>query len=203
MASTISEEVQKGLGLFSQGELAQPAAFKALVDITLDVVLQKRAAAAVLEAKAPAPLAGTDRIALKQGHACLAALFLAAAREYADAETVRGALEDQRVPAPLCDYAAERFAARRDEVRAQLLAGVSGTRRPRVVDAEWRLDYYLKSNTLEHVSVPVFFVRLHTVGADGAPGLVDFTCSAEELQDLVNKLRDAAKQTERSATIFS
>jgi len=198
-AAVLSEEVLKGLSLLGQGELAQPAAFKALVDVTLETVLRLKPATAVLEHKA---LANIDRIALKQGHACLAALFLVSARDASDADTVRGTLEEQRVPGALAAIAAERFAARRDELRALALRPVSSVRCPRVVDVEWRLDYVVKERALDHVNAPVFFVRLHTLLPDGNRDKVDFTCSIEELQDLVSKLRDAAKQTERSAAIF-
>lgn len=76
---------------------------------------------------------------------------------------------------------------------------------PHIVDVDWRLDYYIKSNTVEKVNSPTYFISLktnqpHKPGQpDDAEGKVEFTCTMEQLQDLVTKLKDATKQVERSA----
>ncbi len=98
-------------------------------------------------------------------------------------------------------------------------------------DADWRLDYFVKSNSTEKANTPVYFVSLRTkdnretsdeydedaVDEDElkvtkyspravthniqnkALKTIDFSCSIEEMQDLVTKLKDAVKQVERSA----
>lgn len=66
-----------------------------------------------------------------------------------------------------------------------------------VVDVDWRLDYYIKSNTVERVDVPVFFVALTVQDADDSTRVVQFSASLQELQDLLAKLQDAAKNIER------
>ncbi len=62
---------------------------------------------------------------------------------------------------------------------------------------DWRLDYYIKSNTVERVDVPVFFVALTVQDADDSTRVVQFSASLQELQDLLAKLQDAAKNIER------
>ena len=66
-----------------------------------------------------------------------------------------------------------------------------------MVDVDWRLDYYIKSNTVERVDVPVFFVALTVQDADDSTRVVQFSASLQELQDLLAKLQDAAKNIER------
>ena len=66
-----------------------------------------------------------------------------------------------------------------------------------MVDVDWRLDYYIKSNTVERVDVPVFFVALTVQDADDSTRAVQFSASLQELQDLLAKLQDAAKNIER------
>lgn len=87
-----------------------------------------------------------------------------------------------------------------------------------MVGVDWRLDYYIKSNTLEKADAPLFYISLKTKvnrelgstvsqdegGESGhSSGLenVSFTCTVEQLQDLVAKLRDAVKQVERSSNL--
>ena len=61
------------------------------------------------------------------------------------------------------------------------------------------MDYYIKSSSLERVDVPIFFISLITEENDGTQKSIDFAATQEELQHLVNKIRDAAKQLERVA----
>ena len=196
---SITEETARGLALLGSKDFSSASVAAALVAATVDVVIGKTAPAAVLGLKA---FANVDKIALKQAHAALAAALLASAKEDADAETFQATLTDARVPAAVAKSAAEAYAAAKDRLRAEQLAHVSSVRRPRVVDVEWRLDYYLKSNAIEHINVPVYFVRLVTVDTDGKQGSVEFTCTIEELQDLIVSLRDATKQTERTAALL-
>jgi hypothetical protein len=81
---------------------------------------------------------------------------------------------------------------------------------PHIVGVDWRLNYFIKSNSVERENKPVYFIRLKTNAPTAPPSSgsegssqqqqsedVEFTCSAWELIDLHTKLRDAAKQFER------
>lgn len=195
----ISEEIQKGLSVLKAKDFESPAVHKELIDITVKIILGEESPAKIFDSK---PLAGVDRIALKQAHSCLAALFLASAKDDSDADAVLSTLDEEGVPDLIQAYATGIYDKYRAKIRSNVLAGASSVRRPRVVDIDWRLDYYLKNNEVEGISIPVYFVRLHTRNNDGTPGKVEFTCSLEELQDLVAKLKDASKQTERTASLY-
>ena len=196
---SMTDETMRGLALLGSKEFANAKVATALIAATLDVICGKTAPMAILATKA---LAGVDKLTLKQAHAAVASALLAAAKEDADAETVESTFVDARVPPTIAKSAAELYTGAKDRLRSELLAHVSSVRRPRIVDVEWRLDYYLKSNSVERVNIPVYFVKLITVDAEGKPGKVEFTCSIEELQDLIASLRDATKQTERTATLL-
>eukprot|EP00744_Colponema_vietnamica_P011675 GILI01016416.1.p1 GENE.GILI01016416.1~~GILI01016416.1.p1 ORF type:complete len:138 (-),score=17.76 GILI01016416.1:41-454(-) len=83
---------------------------------------------------------------------------------------------------------------------------------------DWSMDYVVKSRRLDHLNTLLFFVRIHvetstittiqplSPGASDLPSpadtqdktqYIEFVCTLEQLQDLVSKLRDAIKQTER------
>lgn len=195
----ISEEIQRGLAILKDKDFESPTVHKELIDVTIKIILGEESPAKIFDTKS---LSGVDRLALKQVHGCLAALFLTSAKDDSDADTLLGVLDEVGVPDLIQAYTTGIYDKYRAKIRANVLAGASSVRRPRVVDIDWRLDYYLKNNEVEGISVPVYFVRLHTRNNDGTPGKVEFTCSLEELQDLVAKLKDASKQTERTASLY-
>lgn len=64
---------------------------------------------------------------------------------------------------------------------------------PHVTDVSWRLDYYLKDDQLEKVNAPVYLVEFATEANDGQKGTVQLSLSIEQLQDVVNRLKDASR----------
>lgn len=68
---------------------------------------------------------------------------------------------------------------------------------PHIVDADWRLDYYLKSDSISKVNQPQYYLKLKVKDENGAPRDVEFVCTIEQLQDIVNKLQDAAHSINR------
>lgn len=82
-----------------------------------------------------------------------------------------------------------------------------------VVGVEWRLDYYIKSDKLDRIDVPICasqrlapLSHSHIPFSDvinikteenGQTKDVQFACTQEELQDLVTKLKQAVKEVDR------
>ena len=60
----------------------------------------------------------------------------------------------------------------------------------------WRLDYAIRSKHGGRGNVPVFFLNLKLKDR-GVIRDVEVVASQEELQDMLSKVRDAVKQTER------
>ncbi|KAG8573700.1 hypothetical protein GDO81_012505 [Engystomops pustulosus] len=71
-----------------------------------------------------------------------------------------------------------------------------------VSDVSWRLAYEIKTNQLYKTYRPSYLVKFNLESADTskAPDL-SFNCSMEQLQDLVGKLKDAAKSLERTSQL--
>lgn len=55
-------------------------------------------------------------------------------------------------------------------------------------DIDWRLDYCVKSTTLEKNNELIYTIRMNCGGAGGNQ-TVEFTCTIEQLQDLYEKMR--------------
>mmetsp|Transcript_573 Transcript_573/g.571 ORF Transcript_573/g.571 Transcript_573/m.571 type:complete len:212 (-) Transcript_573:302-937(-) len=68
----------------------------------------------------------------------------------------------------------------------------------RIVDIDWRLDYKVRSLSLGKTNEVVYCVSLKTIDCNNQPGKdIEFKCSLQQLEDLVQKLLDAKKQVER------
>lgn len=69
-----------------------------------------------------------------------------------------------------------------------------------VVDVSWRLDYALESGAGGSIHAPLYLVELTLQRPeDGARDSLRFSCSVEQLRDLVYRVQDAANQFERLA----
>ena len=62
-----------------------------------------------------------------------------------------------------------------------------------VVDCKWKLDYNVKNNETHRINKVSYTISLQTQDNDS----VDFTCNKEELQNMIAKLKEAAKVVER------
>ncbi|XP_072306773.1 COMM domain-containing protein 3 isoform X2 [Eucyclogobius newberryi] len=74
-----------------------------------------------------------------------------------------------------------------------------GRRRPEINDVSWRLQYQIKSGQVDKVDEPFYLITLNTENEARTCEDVNFTCTVEQLQDLVGKLKDAAKSMERAS----
>ncbi|XP_036593656.1 COMM domain-containing protein 3-like [Trichosurus vulpecula] len=68
-----------------------------------------------------------------------------------------------------------------------------------ITDVSWRLEYQIKTNQLHRLYRPSYLVTLNVEKEDprSHPD-ISFNCTMEQLQDLVGKLKDAAKSLERA-----
>jgi hypothetical protein len=77
-----------------------------------------------------------------------------------------------------------------------------GKQFPRVVDVSWRLSLITNSSSVRKVYEPTYLICL-TVVEDGKLRDVSFACNQEEMHDLLQKLREATSQIERSSSAKS
>ncbi|XP_059155392.1 COMM domain-containing protein 3-like [Physella acuta] len=137
---------------------------------------------------------------LKAAYSGLVTLAIEAAKCDSNEQNLSTTLEE-------CKYTSDRindfnkiFLPQKSHI--QLLLGKIGSSFPHIVDVDWRLDYYIKNNHLEKIDSPVYLICLHTE-MPGEPELkeIQFSCTLEQLQDLVGKLKDATKCMEKIAQV--
>lgn len=181
-------------GLSQAAKLPEPALAAIARHAPLSL-LQRADDASFLESK---EVAAVEQGALKQAYSALASLFVEAARVDADAATLGALLEECRLSGGKAEAIVQSFVAHKSHLRLALRSSSEDV--PHLVDVAWRLDFHLKSNSLEKVHEPSFLLELKV---DNGPRResVQLACSTAQLQDLVAKLKDAAKSMEHAAAI--
>jgi len=189
----LSEEATKGIEVLAEDKVINDAAYKSIVEVALSILLRLRTDNDLLSP----PLSSVDPVALKQGYSGLVALVLEGAKVNADHTILRGILEEHKVPTNRIELLLDRY----NEAKPHLRKSLSQTNfhHPHLVDVDWRLDYIIKSNSVEKINTPIYRVALKAEENEGETGRIEFACTLEQLQDLVFKLRDATKQIERSS----
>ncbi|NXE12724.1 COMD3 protein, partial [Lophotis ruficrista] len=137
-----------------------------------------------------------DPTILKHCHAAAATCILEAGKHKADISAISTCLED-------CKLDKERIEQFCTEYQCgELVTVVSfsiGRSPLHITDVSWCLEYQIKSNQLHKTYQPSYLVTLNVENSDsGSHPDVSFSCTMEQLQDLVGKLKDAAKSLERA-----
>jgi len=128
------------------------------------------------------------------GAAAVTCLLEAAKHDLA-AEQLAPILEENKLPDDKAKPFLSAYAQMKQEIRGIL--GRTSFSFPQIIGIDWRLDLFVKSDMLDQVKTPLYFLTLKTRQNDGSIKDVQFTCNLQELQDLLAKLKDSAKQVER------
>ncbi|ESP01574.1 hypothetical protein LOTGIDRAFT_238259 [Lottia gigantea] len=138
----------------------------------------------------------TDKGSLKSAYSGIITLLTEATKWDVESSSIGALLED-------CKYTTDRINSFNNiylskKPLIQILLGSIGKSPPHIVDVDWRLDYYIKNNHLDKVNEPVYLITLKTeVAGQSELQEVQFSCSLEQLQDLVGKLKDSTKCLEK------
>lgn len=147
----------------------------------------------------PADAAGTPSVELQQAHSAASALLLEAARSDTSSTELAPVLEEHGASAAVAAAMLEELAARKAPLRASL-----ATMRPglaaSIVDVKWRLDYQIRSTARGAENSLAYIVRLVVADAHAPAGGtrdIEFVASLEQLQALLDEVREATKAVER------
>ncbi|KAJ8981933.1 hypothetical protein NQ317_002104 [Molorchus minor] len=103
------------------------------------------------------------------------------------------------------DIYADQFEKNRQALEISLLN--IGSHLPHVTDVKWKIDYIVKSSMVDESEGPLFRVSLIAEEFDEQTQQkklknVNFSCTSQELQDLVYKLKDAVRHCTYIHKIF-
>eukprot|EP01120_Amphizonella_sp_Union-15-10_P016950 TRINITY_DN9242_c1_g1_i1.p1 TRINITY_DN9242_c1_g1~~TRINITY_DN9242_c1_g1_i1.p1 ORF type:complete len:193 (-),score=39.41 TRINITY_DN9242_c1_g1_i1:123-701(-) len=167
-----------------------PSQIKTLVDLTFQILSKEKTDQVLLEDKT---LKKLEPQQLKQLHSALTSFILHAAKANTDVLELEQILES--LPKDKLSIFTTAYKNKLPELRNRL-SGLTFAF-PHITDVRWRLDYMVKSDTLERANSAVYFIRLKTIANEGKVEHVEFSCTLEQLEDLVTKLEDAGQSLER------
>ncbi|XP_040448206.1 COMM domain-containing protein 3 isoform X2 [Falco naumanni] len=119
-----------------------------------------------------------DPTVLKHCHAAAATCILEAGKQKADISAISTCLEECKLDKERIEQFCTEYQKNKDAL--EILLGSIGRSPLHITDVSWRLEYQIKNND------------------SGSHPDVSFSCTMEQLQDLVGKLKDAAKSLERA-----
>ncbi|KAI1902221.1 hypothetical protein AGOR_G00042480 [Albula goreensis] len=190
----LSEFVQKGLQYLADPEYFDVKTFSHLVEVSFRTLLASQTDDAILD---DPEFKQVDKTLLKHCHVAATTCILEIAKQNADKSTVCTCLEDIKFDAERIDVFYSSFQKNKSELES-LLSSI-GKCPPHICDASWRLDYQIKNSHVHKVNQPTYLITLN-VENDGARSAdeVHFSCTMEQLQDLVGKMKDAAKSLDKA-----
>eukprot|EP00735_Rhodelphis_limneticus_P012395 TRINITY_DN5654_c0_g1::TRINITY_DN5654_c0_g1_i1::g.12039::m.12039 TRINITY_DN5654_c0_g1::TRINITY_DN5654_c0_g1_i1::g.12039 ORF type:complete len:220 (+),score=10.72,sp/Q54QK4/COMD3_DICDI/26.43/2e-15,HCaRG/PF07258.9/2e-22 TRINITY_DN5654_c0_g1_i1:55-660(+) len=140
----------------------------------------------------------------KRAHAGLLAAILEASKLDLNAKDFETFLLESQVADAQAAYISAQYDSSKPSIRDHLSRITFGF--PRLHAAQWKLDYCVRTSSLDKVQEPVFHVRLVADAPICCEGknnststgnTLQFICSMPEMTELVNALRDACKQVDR------
>uniref|UniRef100_A0A3P8VUN5 COMM domain-containing protein 3 n=1 Tax=Cynoglossus semilaevis TaxID=244447 RepID=A0A3P8VUN5_CYNSE len=197
----LSECVQRGLQALAEPSSVDQSGFQVLVDATFRSLLSAHADSGVLDLP---ELKQVDQILLKQIHTATTTFILEVVKHNSDKSTISSCLEDLSFSTDRIEifYTAYQVHVklRYDQSPFFFSFCSIGRQAPHINDVSWRLEYHMKNAHVNKVNEPCYLISLNTE-KEGSSEDVSFTCTVEQLQDLVGKLKDAAKSVERAGQI--
>uniref|UniRef100_A0A6J0UHF9 COMM domain-containing protein 3 n=1 Tax=Pogona vitticeps TaxID=103695 RepID=A0A6J0UHF9_9SAUR len=190
----LSESVQSGLQILADRGRFSPRAYAVLVETAFRSLLSGQADQAALDHP---DLEQIDPAVLKHCHAAAATCIAEAGKQGADKSAISTFLEDCKFDRERIEQFCTEYQKNKDNL--EILLGSTGRCPQHINDVCWRLEYQIKTNQLHKNYCPTYLVTLNVENNDSRSHPdIDFSCSMEQLQDLVGKLKDAAKSLERT-----
>ncbi|KAM8978928.1 COMM domain-containing protein 3 isoform 1-T1 [Sarcophilus harrisii] len=195
----LSEYVQRGCQMLADPGCFDLGAFALLLRAAFRSLLEARADEAALDHP---DLKHIDPMVLKHSHAALATCILEAGKQKADKSTLSTCLEDCKFDRERIELFCTEYQVIKNKISLEILLGSIGRCPLLITDVSWRLQYQIKTNQLHKLYRPSYLVTLNVEKEDSVSHPdISFNCTMEQLQDLVGKLKDAAKSLERATQI--
>jgi len=186
----LSEGTLRGLCLIGEEAKMPAAAYKEFLTVVFKDVSSNLETSISKLADYP-NLSKMDQSILKEAYSAALIVVLEASKFNLDSPGLTVILEDCKIDAKRIELFLKGYESKKTDIRAML--GASTFNLPHIVDVDWRLDYYVKSKKLEKVNKLEYLLELKTQENDGKEENIMFSTTVEQLQDLVNKLKDAQK----------
>ncbi|KAL7835537.1 hypothetical protein SRHO_G00278840 [Serrasalmus rhombeus] len=195
----LSDSVVKGLQTLADPACFDFRAFTVFTEVAFDSLLSSRTDRALDHPE----LKKIDQALLKHCHVATTTFILEGIKQNADKSTISSCLEDVKFDSERVDAFYTSYQKNKRNLE-NLLSSIDRCP-PHITDASWRLEYCMKNGHVHNVNQPTFLISFNTEdgGNEGTSSDVNFSCTLEQLQDLVGKMKDAAKSMERATQLRS
>ncbi|XP_063063427.1 COMM domain-containing protein 3 [Engraulis encrasicolus] len=190
----LSDSVQKGLQYLADPVHFDLKTFTTFTDAAFQSLLSSQSECGLDNPQ----LKNIDQTILKHCHLACTTFILESVKQSADKSTISSCLEDASFDTERIDVFYSSYQNHK-RILESLLESI-GRSPPHITDVLWRLDYCIKNSHVHKVNQPSYLISLHVENDDSAgPSKdVNFNCTMEQLQDLVGKMKDAAKSLEKA-----
>ncbi|XP_054268549.1 COMM domain-containing protein 3-like [Macrosteles quadrilineatus] len=190
----LSQQTLIGLKRLGNQTLISDECFKSLLKAAASVLCEKSKSYPRMN-----ELSSSKPDIVKESFASLLILMVESARHNLDVNGLTTTLENYSLNLSRLQRIRDLYQAYGSKL--QLSLSNVGTSLPRILDIKWRLDLCIKSSALEHESRLVYFITIVTERTERKTVSEEvtvtkkhtFTCSLQQLQELVMKLRDATR----------
>ncbi|XP_059828089.1 COMM domain-containing protein 3 [Hypanus sabinus] len=190
----LPEYALKGLQLLADPSHFSDKTFHILVEAAFASLLNPQTDGETLN---HVELRNLDLTLVKQCHVAIVTCVLEAGKQNADISTISTLLEDCGFGGERIDLLCTNYQKNKDKV--ETLLGGLGRFPSHIIDASWRLEYHIRNNHLHKVNQPAYLLTLNVENGSQPAQDVTFSCTMEQLQDLLGKLKDAAKSMEKAS----
>jgi len=153
----LARDVLLGLQALGDPKQIADAPFKELTETAFLILLQKATEEKLLESPS---FKKVDPILLKHTYGALITLILEACKINFDPEQLKDTLAEEKVDAKRIEMITTAYSKSRASIRSSLATNTFSF--PHIVDVDWRLDYCIKSSTLERMDNSVYLISLNT-----------------------------------------
>ncbi|XP_032670526.1 COMM domain-containing protein 3 isoform X2 [Odontomachus brunneus] len=150
------------------------------------------------DAKSIAAICPSKSDLIKTAMANILCLFIEAARHDYDEESLKIFLHNEHISGQRIEKLCNTYINNKQNIQTQL--ELTGNSIPHIVDIDWRLYHCVKFSTCRSTNVPIYNIQMITKKYSEVKH-VTFTCTIQQLQELVYKLKDIVRHIEKMSNM--
>lgn len=187
----LAKEIVDGLANIQNSNILPEEAFLQLLDIIMLYISKNN------NGKSIATVHPSKSDLIKAAVVNVSCLFIEAARHDYDEESLKHFLHNEHINGHRIETLCSTYINNKQNIQTQL--ELTGNSLPHIVDIDWRLHHCVKIST-RFTNVPIYNIRISTKECNQVRHVI-FTCTIQQLQELVYKLKDAIRHIEKMSNI--
>ncbi|XP_018337166.1 PREDICTED: COMM domain-containing protein 3 [Trachymyrmex septentrionalis] len=187
----LAKEIIDGLASIQNNNILPEETFLQLLDIIMLYISKSN------NGKSITTVYPSKSDLIKATVANVSCLFIEAARHDYDEESLKHFLHNEHINGHRIEILCSTYINNKQSIQTQL--ELTGNSLPHIVDIDWRLHHCVKIST-RFTNVPIYNIRISTKECNQERHVI-FTCTIQQLQELVYKLKDAIRHIEKMSNI--